>query len=137
MRSLSIRSAVGQRLLRWGTVLLQVTALWLLANLCDVFAGALRLPIPGSIIGCLLLFVLLQLRLVRVSWLERGANFLLAQMLLFFVPSAVGIIQYRQLMWNEGWRLIFTILLSTVLVMTVTGKLADWVEGRKAGRLRP
>lgn len=45
------------------------------------------LHLPGSVLGLLLLFLLLQVKIVKVEWVELGAALLLAQLLLFsFLP---------------------------------------------------
>ncbi|MCL6631784.1 MAG: CidA/LrgA family protein [Alicyclobacillus herbarius] len=111
---------------RAWTIVWQVALLWGIDEAANLIVHDLHIPLPGSIFGCLLLFALLCLRVVPVAWLEQGANWLLAQLLLFFVPSAVGIIQYKHLMWTEGGRLLAVIGLGTVLVMAVTGLIAEW-----------
>jgi len=113
-------------------ITVQILALWLFAWLCQVLASDLHAPLPGSIIGFAILFALLQLKIVRLAWIERGANFLLAQLLLFFVPSAVGVVQYPRLVRAEGLQLYIIIALSTALVMTVTGLIAQRLTSRPA-----
>ncbi|WNB92620.1 CidA/LrgA family holin-like protein [Bacillus sp. NEB1478] len=81
----------------------------------------LHLPIPGSIVGLILLFLLLQFKVVKLEWVELGATFLLSELLLFFVPSAVGIIQYEKILSVYGIKLVLVIVLSTIAVMACTG----------------
>lgn len=103
----------------------QAALLWGLATLCNRLAAALHLPVPGSILGCVLLFALLQLGVVRLTWVEAGADWLIAQLLLFFLPPAAGIVQYPSLLARDGWRLLLVILASTTLVMAATGAFAE------------
>ncbi|WP_206917218.1 CidA/LrgA family protein [Alicyclobacillus acidoterrestris] len=84
-----------------------------------------HVQIPGSIIGLVLLWLLLQLRVIPVRWVEPGSKWLLSQMLLFFVPSAVGVIQYLPLLRAEGLRLVLVIALSTIAVMIVSGGMTE------------
>ena len=51
--------------------------------------------------------------------------------MLFFVPSAVGIIQHRQLMLMNGLRFEIVILLSTLTVMICTGLLAEVIHRQR------
>jgi holin-like protein len=88
-------------------------------------AGRFDWPVPGNIVGMLLMVLLLQTRVIRIEWVEAGGNWLLGNMLLFFVPAAVGIIQYKQLMLTSGGRILLVIVLSTVAVMVSTGVVAD------------
>ncbi|MCL6710161.1 CidA/LrgA family protein [Priestia aryabhattai] len=79
------------------------------------------LHLPGSVLGLLLLFLLLQVKIVKVEWVELGAALLLAQLLLFFIPSSVGIMQYKQFIGFQGAKIILVIILSTAVVMASTG----------------
>ncbi|MCL6516110.1 MAG: CidA/LrgA family protein [Alicyclobacillus sp.] len=110
--------------------MIQVAALWAFAWVCNWVSAHLHLPIPGSILGCAVLFMLLATGVVKVSWVEAGADWLLAYLLLFFIPPAVGVMQYPSLFLRDGWRLLLVILASTILVMAVTGWTTDWISRR-------
>jgi holin-like protein len=96
-------------------------------------AAVLHVKIPGSIIGLALLFLLLQFRVVRVEWIEAGASWLISEMILFFVPAAVGAVQYKALIAAEGWKLLVVLIIGTIVVMGFTGWVAERV-GRMQGR---
>lgn len=42
-------------------------------------------PVPGSIVGIGMLFALLKCKIIRLEWIELGSQWLLAEMLLFFL----------------------------------------------------
>jgi holin-like protein len=88
-------------------------------------AQVLNLKIPGSIIGILLVIILLQAKIIRLEWIESGANILIAELMLFFIPSAVGVMQYKQVMAADGMRFELVIFLSTLTVMICTGFLSE------------
>jgi holin-like protein len=93
-----------------------------------------HLPIPGSMIGLVVLFALLQLRVIKLEWVELGGNWLISNMLLFFVPSALGIIQYGSLLKTEGLKLVLVIGMSTAAVMMTTGLVAEkFTQWRRKG----
>lgn len=108
-------------------IMLQVGVLFAFSQLGAFVSTALHLPLPGSIIGICLVFALLQTGVLRLEWLEIGANCLIAELMLFFIPSAVGVIQYQQLMVVSGLRFELVILLSTLTVMICTGVLAETI----------
>ncbi|MGB8955907.1 MAG: CidA/LrgA family protein [Tumebacillaceae bacterium] len=117
-----------------------LTIIWQILLLCGLTAVGkgltawMGVPIPGSIIGFLLLFLLLQTKIVKLEWVEKGATFLLGRLLLFFVPPAVGIIEYQNVISTAGWRLIAVIVVGTLLVMSCTGLVAEFVHRlRKEG----
>ena len=111
----------------------QIGLLTLFVIAGHLLAKLFSLAIPGSIIGLILLFLSLKARLIRLEWVECGASILLAEMLFFFVPIAVGVVKHRNLVVTEGWQIFAVIVLSTVLVMSVSGLLADYLNKKKGG----
>ncbi|GJM82264.1 CidA/LrgA family holin-like protein [Paenibacillus timonensis] len=118
-----------------GMGMIQVAILFFVSIALNKVAELLHLPIPGSILGIALLFTLLKTGVVKLKWIERGANWLLAELLLFFVPSAVGVMQYIPLLESEGVRILIVVILSTVIVMACSGLIASRIEKRKEGRI--
>jgi holin-like protein len=102
----------------------QILFLCLLSLFSNVIVQFFHLPLPGSIIGIFILFLLLETKIIPIKWIELGANLLLAELLLFFIPSAVGIIKYESLLESDGLRLLLVIVLGTVIVMASTGLAA-------------
>lgn len=109
----------------------QVAIFIILAYVMNKFVAAIHLHIPGSILGIILMFFLLQLKLIRLEWVELGANLLLAELLLFFIPSAAGIIQYTNLLYDSGIRILLVVILSMVIVMSCTGLFAQSLAKRR------
>jgi holin-like protein len=90
------------------------------------------LPIPGNVLGMGLLLVALQVGLVELKWLEEAAELLLANLALFFVPAGVGVMVYGDLIAAEWLPISVATVLSTFVVMAVTGKLAQKLESGEA-----
>ncbi|MGL6056414.1 MAG: CidA/LrgA family protein, partial [Vibrio metschnikovii] len=91
----------------------------------DRLVDYLHLPIPANLTGMLLLLTLVFSKIVNVEWLRRGAAWLLAEMLLFFVPAVVAVVNYQPLVREQGGRIILVLVLSTVLVIAVTAWVVD------------
>ncbi len=96
---------------------------------------SLNLFIPGSVIGMILLFMLLLFTGFKVTWIEAGAAFFVNNLPLFFIPATAGIIDYFYLFTGKGILLIFIVLLSTALVMAVSGLVSQKLALGK-GRVR-
>lgn len=111
--------------------ILQVAALFLISMAMNKLAELLHLKIPGSILGIVLVFILLQTKVIKLEWIERGANWLLAELLLFFIPSAVGVMQYFPMLENDGLQILLVVILSTVIVMLSSGGVASGITKRK------
>lgn len=108
-------------------LVVQVLALTAFCLGCDQLAQRFHLPLPGSVLALGLLLALLATRVVPLADLRRGADWLLAEMLLFFIPAVMAVSQHLALLRSDGVRIVAVILLSTVLVMTATAFLVDAV----------
>ncbi|WP_158302159.1 CidA/LrgA family protein [Paenibacillus mesophilus] len=96
-----------------------------------LISSALGLPVSGSIVGLLIAFALLRLGIIRIEWLEAGANWLLSKMLLFFIPAAVGIAGHQELFGLSGLCFLLAIAVGTSAVMGCSGMLAEAITRRK------
>ena len=47
----------------------------------------LHLPLPANLVGMILMLALIVCRILPLQWVRAGARWLLAEMLLFFVPA--------------------------------------------------
>ena len=110
----------------WQVVIL--CAISLASNLFVAYAG---IDFPGSILGILILFVLLYFKWLPLDWIESGANFLIAELLLFFIPAAVGIIQFQDILENGWSELLTSIEGSIVFVLIFVGVATEWIVRRK------
>ncbi|OKP98553.1 CidA/LrgA family protein [Paenibacillus sp. P46E] len=106
-----------------GIGLLQVAGLTVFSMLVNSLTPYLHIPIPGSIIGMILLFALLESGIIRLNWVEVGASWLLAELLLFFIPSAIGVMKYSKLLEADGLQVLGVVLVGTFAVMASSGLL--------------
>jgi holin-like protein len=91
-----------------------LAGIWLLA---DFAARAMHLPVPGGVVGLLVLLALLFCGGIAPRWVKAGADWLLGDMLLFFIPAAVAAVQYGGLFRQDGWRLALVVVFGTLMVM--------------------
>lgn len=78
------------------------------------------LAIPGSIVGMLVLFISLQLKLVPLQWVKPTSDLLLKYLALFFVPFGVGLMEYFNLIKNNLMGMLVAIFLSTLFTLWIT-----------------
>ncbi len=111
---------------------------------CSILFGCLALgelivyltgiKLPSSIIGMLLLTSFLQMGWIKLEWVQGLTNFLVANLGFFFVPSGVALMLYFDIIRAQFWPIVVATLVSTILVLIVTG----WVHQivRKYGFFR-
>ncbi|MDP4087557.1 MAG: CidA/LrgA family protein [Bacillota bacterium] len=114
-------------------IILQIVLLAFLFSVGNLITKYLHIPIPGSIVGLVILFLLLQFKVIKVEWIEKGASWLLAELLLFFIPAAAGVINYQQAIGPKLGKLLVVIFLSTLTVMAFTGLTAQFIAKRRKG----
>ncbi|HGY9626909.1 CidA/LrgA family protein [Pseudomonas putida] len=116
--------ALLKKSLRLLAELAVLLALFLLGGQLSTWLGW---PIPGGVMGLALLLLLFAFGVLKPSMLQLGAGWLMAEMLLFFIPALMSLLDYGSLLRSEGWRILLVIAMSTVLVMVVTAVTVELV----------
>ncbi|WP_112664300.1 CidA/LrgA family protein [Microvirga flavescens] len=83
------------------------------------------LPVPGGIIGMVLVLALLASGVISPLSMRRGAYWLLAEMLLFFVPAVMAVLDHHEFVGLLGLKLLAVIVIGTGLVMGGTALTVD------------
>lgn len=81
----------------------------------------LHIPLPGNLVGMLLLTLALCMGWVKMDWVEQAGSFLIRHMLLFFVPIIVGVASYLNVFTQNPLPIVLSMILGPLLVMLVTG----------------
>ena len=109
--------------------MLQGFVLLLLFQLIGEAVSALfDLPMPGNVIGMALMLIALVCGWVKLEWLQEAAELLLRYMAMFFVPAGVGVMLYFDLIGREWLPIIAGTVISTFVVMAVTGWTVKLLE---------
>ncbi|MFS2003691.1 CidA/LrgA family protein [Duganella sp. CT11-25] len=120
--------------------LMQVLGLIATWYAADRAAAWLHLPFSGGVVGLLAMVALLLGGVLRPAAIEHGADWLLSNMLLFFVPLVVSVVQFTGLLKSDGLRLCAAIGLGFICVLTATAFTVEWVcrleRGMRLRRLR-
>lgn len=81
--------------------------------------------LAGSIVGLFLFYLLLQFKIVPLTWVEDGANFLLKTMVFFFIPSVVGIMDVASEITLNYILFFAVIIIGTCIVALSSGYIAE------------
>ena len=94
---------------------------WLLVfqSAGELLARGLGLPLPGPVIGMVLLLLALRWPAVQTP-VAVCADFLLSHLSLLFVPVGVGVMTHLSLVSQYGVRMLVVVLLSTLAGLAVT-----------------
>lgn len=115
-------------------LLRQFLIILLVSFVGEALKALLPLPVPASVWGLVLMLLCLCTGLIRVDQVEHAADFLIAIMPVMFVPAAVGLTES----WDQLQPVLIPVLvimvLTTVLVMVVTGHVTQFVMKRREKR---
>ncbi|MFQ7260595.1 MAG: CidA/LrgA family protein [Christensenellales bacterium] len=91
----------------------------------EVLNSVIPLPVPASVWGMVLLFVLLCLKVIKLDQVQDAADFLLSIMTVMFVPVGASLITSFADIKDEILGIFAIIIVSTVICFLVTGKVAQ------------
>jgi holin-like protein len=111
----------------------QFTLLVLLLGVGTVLAQITAVPLPGNLIGMLLLLALLHFGVLRLEQIQDLAGFGIKHLNFFFVPYAVGLMTWTELFATSGIALAISLIGSTIVCLAVTGLTAQHLAMRAGG----
>lgn len=91
----------------------------------------LPLPVPAGIYGIILLFILLESKLLPLSSIKEVGTFFIDIMPVMLVPAAVELMDYWGLIRSELIKYIIATVVSTIVVMVVSGLITQCIIRRK------
>lgn len=103
-----------------------------------ILSSGLGLPIPASVVGLLILFLLLLLRIAKLEDVEHTADFIIQHLALFFVPPTVGLALYFDLLSSQLLQIFVPLAASILVGFFVTGRVTQamirWMAARRLSR---
>lgn len=97
-----------------------ITILLIYQLVGEVSVLYLELPVPGPVMGMVLLFVTLLIRRKTPESLDTAASTLLSHLSLLFIPAGVGMMVHFERIGNEWLPITVAILLSAVITIAAT-----------------
>ena len=86
----------------------------------EISVMLLRIPVPGPVLGMIMLFLTLMLRGRSSESLDGASSALLSHLSLLFVPAGVGMMVHFDRIVTEWLPIGIALVLSTVITMVVT-----------------
>lgn len=98
-------------------MIIHIAALLCFQLLGEVVSRALSLPLPGPVLGMILLLATLVAFPKFADEIRGTAQGLLAHLSLLFVPAGVGVVGHLDKLGNDGVAVLVAIVASTILAM--------------------
>lgn len=115
------RQAAIQKVLWFLLGALQILGLWALNIAGNWVIEKTAVPIPGNLIGMVLLYALLAAGIVKLSWFEPAGSFLIRHLAFFFVPITVGLMNAGPLFATWGIGIMVTLAASAAIGIGLAG----------------
>jgi holin-like protein len=109
----------------------QLFFLYAIYQVSNYIVRFLDIPIPASVLGMILLYILLSNGIVQLRYIEVAASFLLKHLSLFFIPIAIGLMDYGGLIQTSGIQLVVMIAASSFIGLFITGGLTQFLSTKK------
>lgn len=108
---------------RWVILLKYLIQLTII--LTTYFVGQLLqtlfyLPIPGTVIGLVLLFLALQIGIIKVEMIEDVCEFLISNMSFLFIPAGVGLMTSFGILKGKWIVFMVILIISTIVFWLIT-----------------
>ena len=115
-----------------------IKQIWIILGVCfiaELLEYLIPLPVAASIYGLLLMLAALMTKVIKLKDVENVSDFLTGNMAIMFIPAVVGIMASVEEMKKMLIPLIVISVISTLLVISVTGWVTQWIiRGRKDGK---
>ncbi|SFJ25427.1 CidA/LrgA family protein [Thermoflavimicrobium dichotomicum] len=112
-------------------IIIQFFTIFVIYLIGNLIVTWLHLPLPGAVVGMVLLFIALLLGICRVTWVERIAQLHIKHITLLFIPSIIGVLRYIGIFQTEGLKLAVILIASSLVVLFVTAYTAEYYENKK------
>lgn len=112
-------------------LLVEVTIILFICFLGDIIHSMLNLPIPGNVIGMLILLLCLTSRIIKLDVIENVSDFLLDHLAFFFIPAGVNLISCFSLLKHKWIQIILISIISTIIIISTTGIIVQKMIRRK------
>lgn len=87
----------------------------------DLIHDYTGIPVPGNILGMLILLLLLCLKIVKLDQIREVSDFFLKRLSFFFLPPAIGLMLVGDDVKSQWPLLLFLCIVITVVTMATTG----------------
>ena len=109
----------------------QFSIILFISFLGEILHTLIPLPVPASVYGLVLMLAALVTGILKLGQVRETAAFLIEIMPVMFIPAGVGLMESWSSLQPVWLPVILITILTTVLVMAVTGKVTQAMIGKE------
>ncbi len=106
----------------------ELTIILLIAFISGLIVNIFKLPVSTSVVGIFMLLILLLTNVIKEDQIKSASDFLSNNLIFFYIPSAVAIIEEYHYIANKLPPFVFICIFATVLIMVSTAATAQIFE---------
>ena len=93
----------------------------------ELISKSFSLPLPGNIIGMIILLILLCTKVIKVEKIESISTFFLDHLAFFFIPAGVGLISSFDIIKDSLVHILILCIITTFIVIVATGLIVQFI----------
>ena len=109
----------------------QFSIILLISFLGEILHMLIPLPVPASVYGLVLMLGALITGILKLGQVRETATFLIEIMPVMFIPAGVGLMESWSSLQPVWLPVILITIVTTILVMAVTGKVTQAMIGKE------
>lgn len=102
----------------------------------ELISKGFSLPLPGNIIGMIILLVLLCTKVIKIENVENISTFFLDHLSFFFIPAGVGLISSFTSIKDSLVYILLLCLITTAIVIVTTGLVVQYIIKIKENKMK-
>jgi holin-like protein len=110
-------------------LLRQFAIIIVICFLGEVLNKLCGIPIPGNVLGMIILLFGLITKVIKLSYIEEVSEFLLKHLSFFFIPAGVGIIGAIDILRENWFPILSIVIITTILVAAAAGLTVQLIKG--------
>lgn len=123
---------IKSAMIKSALIVLQIVFLWLIFLVASYIVAQTGIPLPGGVLGMIIMFILLATGIIPERMVKVGADLLLSHLTLLFIPIAVGLMPLGSLFMSHWWSMLITVFVSVALGIAITGWVAQASTGKSS-----
>ena len=93
----------------------------------EILHALIPLPIPASIYGIVILFLSLEIGIIKLRSVKKVSAFLIEIMPVMFIPAAVGLMASWGILKENWFVYVLITVITTIVVMVAAGKVTQFI----------
>ena len=93
----------------------------------ELISKGFSLPLPGNILGMIILLTLLCTNVIKIEKVENISTFFLDHLAFFFIPAGVGLISSFDSIKDSLVYILLLCLITTAIVIVSTGTVVQYI----------